>query len=231
MGWTERSAFFVVRWDLMHRPEMNPRETNRFETERPEAGRLDAAPFNADRLARLIAPTLEAMGYGLVRVLVSGRHAPTLQVMAERLDGGPMSVETCADISRALSALLDVEDPIAGSYTLEISSPGLDRPLVKAADYERFRGRTAKIETRFPRAPDGAQQDTRAGNRPRDGRRRFQGRLAGVDEGGVRLETPEGPVTIALDDIARAKLVVDDALLKESLRRETPPAEHNRRRG
>lgn len=210
MGWTERSAFFVVRVGPMNRPEMNRRETSRPEAARPDSGRLDA-----DRLGRLIAPTLEAMGYALVRVLVSGRHAPTLQVMAERADGQPMSVEACAEISRALSGLLDVEDPISGSYTLEISSPGLDRPLVKAADFARFGGRTAKIET----------------HRPRDGRRRFQGRLAGAGEGEVRLETPEGPVTIALDDIARAKLIVDDALLRDSLRREADPADRNRKRG
>jgi ribosome maturation factor RimP len=199
----------VDRRDSMQRTNSDRPRTNRPEAgglgsaapeaERPESGRRDAAAVE-----RLIAPVLEGMGYDLVRLILSGRHAPTLQVMAERRDGGPMSVEACADISRALSAVLDVEDPIAGSYTLEISSPGLDRPLVKPADYERFRGRTAKIETRFPR----------------DGRRRFQGRLAGVRDGGVVLETPEGPVTIALDDIARAKLVIDDALLKGSLRRE-----------
>ena len=174
-------------------------ETDMSEAERAESGRRDAA-----QVERLITPVLEGMGYDLVRFVLSGRHAPTLQVMAERRDGEPMSVEACAEISRALSAVLDVEDPIAGSYTLEISSPGMDRPLVKPADYDRFRGRTARIEIRFPK----------------DGRRRFQGRLDGVREGGVVLETPEGPVTIALADIARAKLVIDDALLKESFRRE-----------
>jgi ribosome maturation factor RimP len=191
----------------MTRREINRPEEGGFEAGRPDSGRLDA-----DRLERLIQPTLEAMGYDLVRILVSGRHAPTLQVMAERRDGGPMSVEACVEVSRALSALLDVEDPISGSYTLEISSPGLDRPLVKAADYERFRGRTAKIETRVPR----------------DGRRRFQGRLDGVSGGAVRLATPEGEVAIPLDEIARAKLVVDDAVLKESLR--GAPSEHTKRR-
>ena len=179
----------------MQRPATTESETD----QRPESGRRDAAEFE-----RLIAPVLAAMGYELVRLVISGRHAPTLQVMAERQDGGPMSVEACAEISRALSALFDVEDPIAGSYTLEISSPGLDRPLVKPADFDRFAGRTAKIETRFAK----------------EGRRRFQGRLDGVREGGVVLETPEGPVTIAFADIVRAKLVIDDALFKESLRRE-----------
>ena len=199
MGWTERSAFFVVRTDQMHRPETNQRESHR-----PEADRVEAAPPGAPRLEGLIAPTLEAMGYALVRILVSGRRAPLVQVMAERTDGQPMNVDACAEISRALSALLDVEDPVPGSYTLEVSSPGMDRPLVKAADFERFKGRVARIESR----------------RPQDGRRRFQGRLAGMTEGGVRLETPEGPVTIAVDEIARAKLVIDDALLKESFHRD-----------
>ena len=216
MGWTERSAFFVVRTDQMHRPETNQRETHR-----PEADRVEAAPPGAPRLEGLIAPTLEAMGYALVRILVSGRRAPLVQVMAERIDGQPMNVDACAEISRALSALLDVEDPVPGSYTLEVSSPGMDRPLVKAADFERFKGRVAKIETRRPRAPEGAQHSERAGSSPRDGgRKRFQGRLAGMTEGGVRLETPEGPVTIAVDEIARAKLVIDDALLKESFHRD-----------
>jgi ribosome maturation factor RimP len=199
----------VDRRDSMHRTESDRTKANRpqsgglgsaaREAERPDSGRRDAADIE-----RLIAPVLEGMGYDLVRLVLSGRHAPTLQVMAERRDGGPMSVEACADISRALSAVLDVEDPIHGSYTLEISSPGLDRPLVKPADFDRFRGRTARIEIRSPR----------------DGRRRFQGRLAGVRESAVVLETPEGAVTIALDDIARAKLAIDDALLKASLRRE-----------
>ena len=194
----------------MHRPEMDQGERERSETPRPDAGRLDARG-----LERLIAPTLEAMGYATVRILVSGRYAPTVQVMAERVDGRPMNVDDCAEISRALSAKLDVEDPIAGTYTLEISSPGLDRPLIRAADYDRFAGRAAKIETR----------------QPQDGRKRFQGRLAGMSEGEVRLETPDGAVTIALDDIVRAKLVIDDALLRESFRREEAETNRNRKRG
>ncbi len=179
----------------MQRPATTEPETDH----RPESGRRDAAVIE-----RLIAPVLEGLGYDLVRLIISGRHAPTLQVMAERRDGGPMNVEACAEISRALSAVFDVEDPIVGSYTLEVSSPGLDRPLVKLADFDRFRGRTARIEIRFAK----------------EGRRRFQGRLDGVREGGVVLETAEGPVTIAFADIVRAKLVIDDALFKESLRRE-----------
>ncbi len=158
----------------------------------------------ADRIEGLIAPTLAQMGYDLVRVLVSGRTSPLLQVMAERHDGRPMDVDHCAEISRALSALLEAEDPIAGAYTLEVSSPGLDRPLTKAADYARFAGRVAKIET----------------VRPLDGRRRFQGRLAGGDGETVRLDTPDGQVAIALADIVRGRLVVDETVMHEALRRQ-----------
>lgn len=158
-----------------------------------------------DRIKGLIAPTLEAMGYDLVRALVSGRHNPLLQVMAERKDGRAMHVDHCVEISHTLSALLEAADPIAGSYTLEVSSPGLDRPLMKPADYARFAGRAAKIET----------------VRPLDGRRRFHGRLAGIDGETVRLETPDGPVAIAFADIVRARLVVDDKAMQDALRHET----------
>src|SRR5258708_25130091 len=112
----------------------------------------------------LLAPVLEALGYGIVRVqLHSGRRA-TLQIMAERRDGAAMSVDDCAQISRAASALLDVEDPITGAYDLEVSSPGIDRPLTRLQDFERFAGFEAKLET----------------DRLLDGRRRFRGRILGV---------------------------------------------------
>ena len=210
MGWTERSAFFVMRLEAMNRPEENRREGGRPVASGTEPGRL-----NRVRLEGLIVPTLDALGYGLVRLLVSGRHAPTLQVMAERQDGRPMGVEDCTAISVALSRLFDAEDPVSVSYTLEVSSPGLDRPLTKAADYDRFKGRSAKIET----------------YRPLNGRRRFQGKLVGAGEGQVRLDMPEGTVTIALDDIARAKLIIDDAFLRDSLRGEADPAGRNKKRG
>ena len=119
----------------------------------------------------MIAPTLEAMGYVLVRVRFAGGGRPTLQVMAERVDGAGMTVEDCAEVSRTLSALLDVEAPLPGAYLLEVSSPGIDRPLIRPADYQRFAGRQAAIETQ----------------RPIDGRKRFRGRLDGLAHGGVRL--------------------------------------------
>src|SRR3546814_4087032 len=102
---------------------------------------------------RIIAPSLEAMGYELVRVHLSGAGRLTLQIMAERTDRATMTVEDCAEISRAVSALLDVEDPIAGPYTLEVSSPGIDRPLTPLADFDRFAGFDARVETQIGRAP------------------------------------------------------------------------------
>lgn len=151
----------------------------------------------------LIAPTLEAMGYALVRVRFSGGGRPTLQVMAERNDGAAMGVEDCAEISRTLSALLDVEDPLPGAYMLEVSSPGLDRPLVKPADYERFAGQPAQVET----------------GQPVDGRKRFRGRLGGLVEGGVRLLLDEGEVVLPFAAIQRAKLLVTDEILAAAKRR------------
>jgi ribosome maturation factor RimP len=154
-------------------------------------------------IAALIEPSLSAMGYRLVRVaLTSGRRA-TLQVMAERLDEVPMSVEDCAEISRSLSALLDVADPIAGSYMLEISSPGIDRPLVRAEDYDRFAGFEAKIELGAPLA----------------GRRRFRGRLIGTSDGDVRVMIETGEVRLPFRAILRAKLVLSDALIAAAQRK------------
>jgi len=151
-----------------------------------------------DRIASLIAPSLEASGYELVRVMLQGRQRQTLQIMAERRDREPMTVDDCAEISRNVSALLDVEDPIASSYTLEVSSPGIDRPLTRPQDFERFAGFEARIETR----------------QPVDGHKRFRGRLQGVVAGEVRLVTETGAaVGLPLADIHRAKLVLTDDLL------------------
>lgn len=151
-----------------------------------------------DRIEGLVGPSLEAMGYELVRVQMQGRQRPTLQVMAERRDRRPMTVEDCADISRALSAILDVEDPIQGTYVLEVSSPGIDRPLVRPDDYDRFAGFEARIDTA----------------RPVEGRKRFRGQLLGRDPAGeVRIVTETGEVALAFADIQRAKLVLTDALI------------------
>lgn len=137
------------------------------------------------------------MGFELVRVLLHGGQRPTLQVMAERADRVPMTVEHCAEISRAVSALLDVADPIAGAYRLEVTSPGLDRPLTRRADFERFRGFEARVET----------------EQPIDGRRRFRGRLLGLVDDQVRLQLDAGEQAIPFDDIKKAKLVVTDEVL------------------
>ena len=152
------------------------------------------------RIESLIAPTIEAMGFAIVRVRLSGGNKPSLQVMAERLDGGSIVIDDCAAISRAVSAILDAEDPIAGPYSLEVSSPGIDRPLVRLGDFERFAGRQAKVKT----------------GRPIDGRKRFQGRLLGVAGGAVRLEDGDAAVDLPYPDIVWATLVMADDLLVSS---------------
>jgi ribosome maturation factor RimP len=152
---------------------------------------------DTNRIATAIEPSLETMGYRLVRVVVTGGRRTTLQIMAERRDDQPMTVDDCAQISNSLSALLDVADPIVGAYQLEISSPGVDRPLVRREDYDRFRGFEAKIELL----------------RPVDGRKRFRGRLLGTAGESVRLATEIGESELPLEAVARAKLVLTDDLI------------------
>jgi len=156
----------------------------------------------AQRVAALAEPVLAEMGFRLVRVKMSG---PTLQIMAERPDG-TFSIEDCESVSRALSPLLDVEDVIPSRYHLEVSSPGIDRPLVRPSDFEVWAGHEVKIEMAVPVA----------------GRKRFKGNLEGYDAGEVRLfiENPEGaakePVLIGVPfaDIGDAKLVLTDQLIE-----------------
>ncbi len=151
-----------------------------------------------DRISALVAPSLDAMGYELVRVLLQGRQNLTLQVMAERRDRQPMTVDDCAEMSRTISAILDVEDPIAEAYTLEVSSPGIDRPLTRPQDFERFAGFEAKVET----------------VQPVEGRKRFRGQVMGLDEESqVRLVVETGEIAIPLASIKSAKLVLTDALI------------------
>lgn len=157
---------------------------------------------DTNRIAQAVEPSLEAMGYRLVRVVVTSGRRPTLQLMAERFDDQPMTVEDCAQISHSVSAILDVADPIAGAYMLEVSSPGIDRPLVRREDYDRFSGFEARIELA----------------RPRDRRKRFRGRLLGTAGDRVRLATETGEVRLPLADIARAKLVLTDELLDAARR-------------
>ncbi|MFT6774569.1 MAG: ribosome maturation factor RimP [Paracoccaceae bacterium] len=155
------------------------------------------------RIADIIRPTVEGMGFLLVRVrlMISSRERKTLQIMAERPDG-TMEVDHCADLSRALSAVLDVEDPIDGEYALEVSSPGIDRPLTTLEQFERHAGWECKIETA----------------ELIDGRRRFKGELEGVEDGEVLIRIEEGIIGLNFEWISDAKLVLTEALIQESLR-------------
>lgn len=150
------------------------------------------------RIEQIITPSVEAMGYELVRVQLTGDGRPVLQIMAERTDRAAMTVEDCADISRALSALLDVEDPISGAYTLEVSSPGIDRPLTRPEDYARFAGFEAKVETRVAV----------------DGRKRWRGILRGLEDGCVVLEHEQGVARLPVEGVQKARLVLTEALIK-----------------
>jgi ribosome maturation factor RimP len=160
----------------------------------------------AGEIAALVEPTLNDLGFRLVRVTISGRNGTTVQIMAERPDG-TMTVEDCADASRQLSPLLDAHDPVAGQYTLEISSPGIDRPLARVSDFVAWAGHEAKVETKDLVG----------------GRRRFRGILKGLDGTDVRLEVPPdqgGPdVTLPVGLIAEARLVLTDELIRDTLRR------------
>jgi ribosome maturation factor RimP len=169
--------------------------------------RLVTEPGRAARVAALAEPVLAELGYRLVRVRISGFAGCTVQIMAERPDG-TMAIEDCEAASRALSPVLDAADPIEGSYRLEISSPGIDRPLVRRSDFDRYAGHTAQVEMVAPI----------------DGRRRFRGQLAGAEGEGVRLrcgDAGSGPAEILLpiDDMVEARLVLTEALIAEALRR------------
>jgi ribosome maturation factor RimP len=180
----------------------------------------------AARVAAIAEPIAADLGLDLVRVRISGREGCTVQVMAER-PSGEMNVDDCADLSRALSPVLDVEDPIDRAYHLEVSSPGIDRPLVRARDFERWKGHEAKIELAVAL----------------DGRKRFRGRLLGIGDGKVEVELLDGAkqdagkqdagtqdrgapdtgsaaVGIPIEDIAEARLVLTDSLIADALKRE-----------
>lgn len=156
----------------------------------------------SNRIAEIIGPSVSAMGYDLVRATLTGTRQRTLQVMVERTDRAEMNVDDCANVSRAVSALLDVEDPITEAYNLEVSSPGIDRPLVRLDDYRRFSGFEAKIEL---------QQLV-------DGRKRVRGTLQGVGDGDVVTIDSKGEgISVPYSDIKTAKLVLTDDLIEASL--------------
>jgi ribosome maturation factor RimP len=195
---------------------MDDRPTNLELTNFSDEPRLITEPGRAARVAAIAEPVLAALGYRLVRVRVSAFAGCTVQIMAERPDG-TMAVEDCEATSRALSPVLDVADPIEGAYRLEISSPGIDRPLVRRSDFNRYAGQMAQIEMSVPV----------------DGRKRFRGELTGTQGDCARIrwdnaaaaEQPE--ILLRIDDMAEAKLVLTDALISESLRR----SKQNQRKG
>ena len=170
--------------------------------------RLVVEPGVAARVSAVATPVLQGMGYRLVRIKISGEAGCTVQIMAERPDG-TMQLEDCEAISRALSPVLDVADPIERAYRLEISSPGIDRPLVRRSDFERFGGHLVKIEMAVAH----------------QGRKRFRGTLNGVEGNAVRLHRDDTradedvDVLLVMEDIAEARLVLTDELIAESMRR------------
>ena len=157
------------------------------------------------RLAEILIPVIEDMGFELVRLRLQGGKTATLQIMADRPDGG-INVDDCAEISTMVSATLDVEDPIEDKYNLEVSSPGIDRPLTRLKDFATFEGYEAKLET----------------NQPIDGRKRFTGTLAGVEGEDVLINIEVGGETqtigLNFDWLSDAKLMLTDELIAEMLR-------------
>jgi len=171
--------------------------------------RLIAEPGLSARIAHVAEPVIEQLGYRLVRVKVSGADGCTVQIMAERLDGS-MTVEDCETVSRALSPILDVADLIERAYRLEVSSPGIDRPLVRKSDFDRYAGHLARIEMEIPV----------------NGRKRFRGKLTGTEGEAARLQRDdasdgeEAELLLPITEMSEAKLVLTDELVKEALRRE-----------
>jgi ribosome maturation factor RimP len=170
--------------------------------------RLVVEPGAAARVSAVAGPVLQGMGYRLVRIKISGELGCTVQIMAERPDGS-MQIEDCEAISKALSPVLDVADPIDRAYRLEISSPGIDRPLVRRSDFERYAGHLVKIEMAVAH----------------QGRKRFRGMLESVEGDAIRLHRDDirpgedADVVLVMEDIADARLVLTDELIAESMRR------------
>jgi len=182
-------------------------DTSVAHTEFADEPRLIIEPGRAARVAALAEPVLASLGYRLVRVRISAFAGCTVQIMAERPDG-TMGIEDCEAASRALSPVLDVADPIESAYRLEVSSPGIDRPLVRRSDFDRYAGHVAQVEMEVPI----------------DGRKRFRGQLGGTDGDCARLRRADAAdgnseILLRIDDMSDAKLVLTDALVTESLRK------------
>ena len=153
------------------------------------------------RLAELTEPVIQDMGYELVRLRYMGGKTPTLQIMADRPNGG-IEVDELADISTAISAILDVEDPVLDAYTLEVSSPGIDRPLTRFKDFDAYEGYEAKLET----------------DELIDGQKRFKGTLAGTEGEEILINVEQGTIGLRFEWLSDAKLILTDDLIKEMLR-------------
>jgi ribosome maturation factor RimP len=172
------------------------------------------------RLAQIVEPVARGAGYRLVRVRLSGQNGLTLQIMAEREDG-TMTVEDCEELSRLVSPVLDVEDPIEKAYHLELSSPGIDRPLVRKSDFEAAKGHLAKLETSVMVAE----------------RKRFRGRIAEIDGEGVTIERDqasygdEPTVKVPFEAMSEARLVLTDDLVRDALKKDKKARQEARKRG
>jgi ribosome maturation factor RimP len=189
-------------WKWPDRPLFLLPEVRRYErTRRSDDNNAQDDVTRLEWLEARIAPTLEAMGYEVVRAALSGGGRKTLQIMAERRDGAATTVEDCAAISEVLSPIFDVEEPVPGAYDLEVSSPGIDRPLTRPKDFVAYAGHEAKLETKLPL----------------NGRRRFRGILKGLGaDGEVLIDVDGTDVSIAIPDVATARLVLTEKLIEAS---------------
>src|SRR5258708_146531 len=203
---TQRKSASQVRQPLTL--DMTDPTTGSVDAELLAEPRLVVEPGTAARVSAVAGPVLQGMGYRLVRIKISGGSRCTVPIIAGRPDG-TMQIEDCEAISKALSPVLDVADPIDRAYRLEISSPGIDRPLVRRSDFERYAGHLVKIEMAVAH----------------QGRKRFRGTLEGVEGDAVRLHRDDAragedaDVTLVMEDIADARLVLTDELIAESMRR------------
>jgi ribosome maturation factor RimP len=156
-----------------------------------------------DRVVALIDPTAAGLGFRIVRVRLSGNRRKRLQIMAERVSDGEMGIADCSKLSRALAPVFDLDDPVEGEYDLEISSPGIDRPLMRIEDFERFKGHEAKLET----------------SAMNDNQRRFKGVISAVEGDVIVLTTDQGEARLKFEQLSDARLVLTDKLIEEDLKR------------